>query len=194
MAIQHTLFISATRLKKDTALGGSVDDNLIMPYILLAQDMNILPVLGTDLYDKLKSDVQGGSLTGAYKTLVETYIQPALVQFAFSTLAPYLRLRFSNNSVVVMGATEQSSSASYDDIKPLMDTATDAAQFYRQRLIDYLTDKGASTFPEYASNSDAGEMSPTVRNYYAGMNLDVAPLSNRMKNFLQGANITTYDC
>ena len=31
MAIQHTLFISATRLKKDTALGGSVDDNLIMP-------------------------------------------------------------------------------------------------------------------------------------------------------------------
>ena len=133
MAIQHTLFISATRLKKDTALGGSVDDNLIMPYILLAQDMNILPVLGTDLYDKLKSDVQGGSLTGAYKTLVETYIQPALVQFTFSTLAPYLRLRFSNNSVVVMGATEQSSSATYDDIKPLMDTATDAAEFYRHR-------------------------------------------------------------
>ena len=64
MAIQHTLFISATRLKKDTALGGSVDDNLIMPYILLAQDMNILPVLGTDLYEKLKSDVQGArSLT-----------------------------------------------------------------------------------------------------------------------------------
>ena len=49
MAIQHTLYISATRLKKDTALGGSVDDNLIMPYILLAQDMNILPILGTDL-------------------------------------------------------------------------------------------------------------------------------------------------
>jgi hypothetical protein len=148
MAIQHTLFISSTRLKKDTALGGSVDDNLIMPYILLAQDMNILPVLGTDLYDKLKSDVQGGSLTGAYKTLVETYIQPALVQFAFSTLAPYLRLRFSNNSVVVMGATEQSSSATYDDIKPLMDTATDAAEFYRQRLIDYIRNN-QSSFPEY---------------------------------------------
>ena len=54
MAIQHTLYISATRLKKDTALGGSVDDNLIMPYILLAQDMYILPILGTDLDTKLK--------------------------------------------------------------------------------------------------------------------------------------------
>jgi hypothetical protein len=191
--IQHTLFISATRLKKDTALGGSVDDNLIMPYILLAQDMNILPVLGTDLYEKLKSDVQGGSLTGAYKTLVETYIQPALVQFAFSTLAPYLRLRFSNNSVVVMGATEQSSSASYDDIKPLMDTATDAAEFYRQRLIDYIRNN-QSSFPEFSTNSGA-DLDPTTNNYFAGINLDVnVPRSNRLKSFLQGADITIYGC
>ena len=193
MAIQHTLFISSTRLKKDTVLGGSVDDNLIMPYILLAQDMNILPVLGTDLYEKLKSDVQGGSLTGAYKTLVETYIQPALVQFAFSTLAPYLRLRFSNNSVVVMGATEQSSSASYDDIKPLMDTATDAAEFYRQRLIDYIRNN-QSSFPEFSTNSGA-DLDPTTNNYFAGINLDVnVPRSNRLKGFLQGADITIYGC
>ena len=192
MAIQHTLFISATRLKKDTALGGSVDDNLIMPYILLAQDMNILPVLGTDLYEALKTKINAGSLTGDYKTLMETYIQPALVQFAFAQLAPYLRLRFVNNAVVVMGATEQSSSATYEDIKPLMDTATDAAEFYRQRLIDYLRNN-SSSFTEYTSNTGA-DLDPTTRNYYAGINLDEAPISNRMKNFLQGANITTYDC
>ena len=155
--------------------------------------MNILPVLGTDLYEKLKSDVQGGSLTGAYKTLVETYIQPALVQFAFSTLAPYLRLRFSNNSVVVMGATEQSSSATYDDIKPLMDTATDAAEFYRQRLIDYIRNN-QSSFPEFSTNSGA-DLDPTTNNYFAGINLDVnVPRSNRVKSFLQGADITIYGC
>ena len=192
MAIQHTLFISATRLKKDTALGGSVDDNLIMPYILLAQDMNILPVLGTDLYEAIKTKINAGTLTGDYKTLMETYIQPALVQFSFSQLAPYLRLRFVNNAVVVMGATEQSSSATYDDIKPLMDTATDAAEFYRQRLIDYLRNN-SSSFTEYTSNTGS-DLDPTTRNYYSGINLDEAPISNRMKNFLQGANITTYDC
>jgi len=193
MAIQHTLYISATRLKKDTALGGSVDDNLIMPYILLAQDMHILPILGTDLDAKLKNLIQTSNLTGDYETLVETYIQPALVQFAFSTLAPYLRLRFSNNSVVVMGATEQSSSATYDDIKPLMDTATDAAEFYRQRAIDYLRDN-TSSFPEYSSNTGS-DLDPTTRNYYAGINLDSnVPRSNRMKSFLQGADITIYGC
>tara|TARA_Y100001972_G_scaffold79245_1_gene96264 strand:+ start:17784 stop:18368 length:585 start_codon:yes stop_codon:yes gene_type:complete len=192
MAIQHTLFISATRLKKDTALGESVDENIIMPYILLAQDMQILPVLGTDLYNKLKTDIQGSSLSGDYQTLVETYIQPALVQFAFMTLAPYLRLRFVNNAVVVMGATEQSSSATYDDIKPLMNTAEDAAQFYRQRLVDYLCDKGSAAFPEYASNNSPGDLSPTVRNYYAGLNLDVAYTSNKIKNIMQGADIKCY--
>ena len=193
MAIQHTLYISSTRLKKDTALGGSVDDNLIMPYILLAQDMNILPILGTDLDAKLKSEIVAGTLANQYKTLVETYLQPALVQFSFSTLAPYLRLRFSNNSVVVMGATEQSSSATYDDIKPLMDTATDAAEFYRQRMIDYLRNN-SSSFPEYTSNSGA-DLDPTTNNYFAGIQLEpTTPMSNRLRSFLQGANITTYGC
>ena len=193
MAIQHTLFISATRLKKDTALGGSVDDNIIMPYILLAQDMFILPVLGTDLDAKLKSDIQGGSLAGAYKTLVETYIQPALVQFSFTELAPFLRLRFVNNSVVVMGDTDTGSSATYEDIKPLMDRSKDAAEFYRQRLIDYLRNN-SSSFSEYTSNSGS-DLDPTVNNYFAGINLDVnVPRSNRLKGFLQGADITIYGC
>lgn len=193
MAIQHTLYISATRLKKDTALGGSVDDNLIMPYILLAQDMHILPILGTDLDAKLKNLIQTSNLADNYEILVETYIQPALVQFAFSTLAPYLRLRFSNNSVVVMGATEQSSSATYDDIKPLMDTATDAAEFYRQRAIDYLQNN-SSLFPEYTSNSGS-DLDPTVANYFSGIQLEpTLPKSNKLKNFLQGADITIYGC
>ena len=193
MAIQHTLYISSTRLKKDSALGGSVSDDLIMPYILLAQDMHILPILGTDLDNKLKALIQAGTLTGDYKTLVETYLQPALVQFSFTQLMPYLRLRFVNNAVVVLGATDQSSSATYDDLKPVMDTATDAAEFYRQRMIDYLRNN-TSSFPEYSSNTGS-DLDPTTNNYFAGINLDpTTPRSNKVKNFLQGAGITIYGC
>ena len=193
MAIQHTLYISSTRLKKDSAIGGSVSDDLVMPYILLAQDMHILPILGTDLDAKLKSEIQAGTLAGDYKTLVETYIQPALVQYAFTQLIPFLRLRFVNNAVVVMGATDQSSSASYDDLKPVMDTATDAAEFYRQRCIDYLRNN-SSSFTEYTSNTGA-DLDPTTNNYFAGINLEpTAPRSNRLKSFLQGADITVYGC
>jgi len=192
MAIKHTLYISSTRLKRDTALGESVNDDLIMPYILLAQDMNILTILGTDLDTKLKSEIQAGTLAGDYKTLVETYIQPALVQFSFTQLVPYLRLRFVNNAVVVMGATDQSTSATYDDLRPVMDTATNAAEFYRQRMIDYLTNN-SSLFPEYSTNTGS-DLSPTTRNYYTGLNLDInTPTNQQLRGFLQGAGITTYD-
>ena len=189
MAIQHTLFISTDRLKKDSALGGSVDDNILLPYILMAQDRYILPVLGTDLTNKLISDIQGSSLAGAYLTLLQTFIQPSLVQYSFATVLPFLRLRMVNNSIVTM-SSEQGSSVSHSDLKPLISASIDQAEFYRERLIDYLRGN-LTSFPEYSTNqSSEGDVSPTTQNYYAGLNLDVAPMSNKMKNFIQGAGIT----
>ena len=147
----QALFVSSNRLKRDTAIGGSVDDDLIRPYVYMAQQRWILPVLGTDLYNKLSNDIDSGSVTGVYKTLLEDYVIPATVQYAFVQLVPFLRLRFVNNVVVVMDS-EQSTAATYDDLKPLMDQALDMAQFYRQRIIDYLCDN-TSSYSEYSSNT-----------------------------------------
>ena len=190
MAIQHTLFISTTRIKKDTALGATVDDNLLLPYILMAQDRYILPILGTDLYDKLISDIQGSSLAGDYLTLLQSYIQPALVQFSFATVVPFLRLRFVNNSVVTM-SSEQGNSVSHSDLKPLISASMDQGEFLRERLIDYIRNN-TSSFSEYSSNTGS-DLQPTTQNYYAGLNLDVAPVSNKVKSFIQGAGITIVD-
>ena len=92
-----------------------------------------------------------------------------------------------------MTAGEQGDSATYEDIQPLMNRAKDAAEFYRERLIDYLR-YNSSSFPEYTSNTGA-DLDPTTNNYFAGINLDVnVPRSNRLKGFLQGADITIYGC
>lgn len=191
MAIQHTLFISTNRLKKDSSLGGSVDDDLLLPYILMSQDRYILPVLGTDLYNKLISDVNNDTLTGNYLTLLQTYIQPALVQFSYAVILPFLRLRMVNNAIVTM-SSEQGGSVSHEDLKPLINSAMDMGEFYRERLIDYIRNN-TGLFPEYSTNTGA-DLNPTTQNYYAGLNLDVAPTSNKIKSFLQGANITIFDC
>ena len=73
-----TLYISSSLLKRDTALGSTVDDNLLQPYIRIAQDRWILPALGTKLDDYLKTQVDADTVTGAYQTLLEDYIQPCL--------------------------------------------------------------------------------------------------------------------
>ena len=177
MAIQHTLFISTNRLKKDSSLGGSVDDDLLLPYILMSQDRYILPVLGTDLYNKLISDVNNDTLTGNYLTLLQTYIQPALVQFSYAVILPFLRLRMVNNAVLTM-SSEQGGSVSHEDLKPLINSAMDMGEFYRERLIDYIRNN-TGLFPEYSTNTGA-DLNPTTQNYYAGLNLDVAPTINKI--------------
>ena len=80
-----TLYISASKLKRDTALGSTVDDNLLTPYINIAQDRWILPALGTELDNYLKAQIQAGAAFTGAATLVNDYIQPALVQFAFQS-------------------------------------------------------------------------------------------------------------
>ena len=92
-----------------------------------------------------------------------------------------------NNSIVTM-SSENGTSVSHEELKPLINAAVDMGEFYRERLIDYITNN-QSSFPEYTTNTGA-DLNPTTQNYYAGLNLDVAPMSNKTKSFLQGADIT----
>jgi hypothetical protein len=185
--MSQALFVSANRLKRDTAIGGSVDDDLIRPYVYMAQQRWILPVLGTKLYDKLCAEVDAGTVSGVYETLLNDYIIPSTVQYAFVQLVPFLRLRFVNNAVVIMNS-EQSQAATYDDLKPLMDQALDMATFYRERLIDFINNN-TSDYPEYSSNTGA-DLSPTTSNYTQGLNLEYTYTDLRYKAFLSaiGAN------
>ena len=66
------------------------------------------------------------------------------MQFSFSVVLPFLRLRMVNNSVVAMNS-EQGNSVSHDDLKPLINASMDQGEFYRERLIDYITKMKANT-------------------------------------------------
>ena len=184
MATTHTLLISADTLKRNTTISQSVDEDLIHPVILISQDRYILPILGTDLFEKLQTEI-AGTPSGVYLTLLKDYVAKCLCQFTLATLYPVLRLRAVNHSVVSMN-NEQGSSASHDDIQRLIDSATDMAEFYRQRLIDYLQDN-TSSFPEYSSNTDG--MSPTTRNYYSGINMDTTIDDRNLKSLLSAMGV-----
>jgi hypothetical protein len=188
MAVTHTLLISATTLKNNTTISESVDDNLIHPVILLAQDRYILPVLGTDLFEKLKTEVEG-TPAGEYLILLRDYVSKCLCQFTLATLYPQLRLRATKHSVVEMN-NEQGSSATHEDTQRLVDDALDMGQFYRKLMIDYVTDKGTAVFPEYGSNNDAGDLNPTTRNFYSGINMDQNVTDNlKIKSILSAMGV-----
>ena len=179
MAITHNLLISAETLKLNTTLSENVDDNLIHPVILVSQDQHIQPILGTDLFDYMKANMT--TVTGDYATLLNDYIQKPLVYWTLAKLYPLLKYRMVNHSVVSMD-NEQGTSASYDELKPLIANAEDSAQFYTERLIDYLQNN-SSSFSQYSTNAN-NQMSATTRNYYSGINMDTNIYDKRLKALL----------
>tara|TARA_R110000772_G_scaffold211071_1_gene321748 strand:+ start:204 stop:779 length:576 start_codon:yes stop_codon:yes gene_type:complete len=165
------LFISEETIKNSTTINGNVDVEMLLPYIKVAQDIHVQQVLGTDLYDKLQVDIEGtggASLTGNYKILVDTYIQPLLIHYSLYECLPFLSYKIMNKDIV-RKISETSSSASLEDIKYIRNIVLNTAQFYTQRLIDYICNNSAN-FPEYNTNSN-GDMSPSKEGYFNGMNL-----------------------
>ena len=163
------LFISENKLKKSTTINGNVDVELLRPYMKVAQDIHIHPKLGTDLYNKLQSDISGSSLTGNYQTLVEDYIQDALVHWTLYECIPFLGYKIMNKNIV-RKTSEQSDNAGLDELNYLREVVRNTAEWYTERLIDWLRHNN-NLVPEYntATNED---LKASKRNFYSGMNLD----------------------
>jgi hypothetical protein len=166
----YVLFISENKIKDSTAIGGNVDMEFMLPYIKVAQKKYIETKLGTDLFEALQTKITASSLTGAYQTLVDDYIQDALVHFAFYECLPFLRFKVSNGNIYSK-SSETGTALSQDEAQHLREEVRNTAEFYVQRLIDYITNN-TSSFPEYSTSSGA-DISPDKDAYYSGMNLEI---------------------
>ena len=162
------LFISEDTIKKSTTINGNVDVELLLPYIKVAQDLHVHPLLGTDLYDKIQSDISGSSLAGNYQNLVDVYIQPVLIHYSLYECLPFLSYKIMNKDIV-RKISETSTAAPLEDIIYLRDITKNTAEFYAKRMVDYLRNN-TDLFAEYNTNTDE-DMSPSQEAYFSGMNL-----------------------
>lgn len=83
------LFIQPSEITKTTILGGNVDIDKYQFCIVNAQISVIEPLLGSELYDKIISDIEGETLTGLYATLYNEFIKPITKNEA---LADYIEM------------------------------------------------------------------------------------------------------
>ena len=165
----YVLFISENKLKDSTAIGGNVDMEFMLPYIKVAQKKYIETKLGTDLFEALQTKITAGSLTGAYQTLVDDYIQDALVHFAFYECLPFLRFKVSNGNIYSK-TSETGTALSTEEAQHLREEVRNTAEYYTERMIEYICNNNSS-FPEYSTNSGA-DVTPDRNAYYNGMNLE----------------------
>jgi hypothetical protein len=154
----YPLFISPEDLVKRTAINGNVDRDQMIQFIKIAQDIHVQAILGTALYNRLKTDVLNNTLAGNYETLLEDYVQDVLVHYSMTEILPFLAYKVSNGGVFKK-QSENSEGIEKSELEYLIQRERDIAEHYGRRLVSYLTFYGSLT-PEYYENQN-GEMYPT---------------------------------
>src|SRR6056300_850938 len=121
------LFISEQYIKDNSQLDENVDVKLIRSTIYDAQRDYIKPILGTDLYEKIESDISGSSLTGNYQTLVNDYVAEALLKWVIFELQFILLYKMRNKSVGKQNSENQQP-VDYTEHRYLMDRWKEKAE------------------------------------------------------------------
>jgi hypothetical protein len=158
----EALLISKTDLQSYTALNANTDIDKVIPFIKIAQDIWVTQYVGSNLIDKIKSDIVANTLTGNYLTLVTTYLKPMLIHFTMVEYLPFAAYTIANKGVY-KHQSENSEVVAKDEVDYLIEKEKRIAENYAQRFLDYMC-VNQSLFPEYTSNS-SGDVFPQNGNY-----------------------------
>lgn len=141
------IFISEQALKDSSIINENVDMKLLLPTIKLAQEKYVLPILGTALYNELKTQITNASLTVLNETLLDDYIQPCLIWWIMAESPMPLTYKFMNKSVATR-SSENANAASLNDLLKLEERFKDNAEWYSQRITNYLLEN-STQYPLY---------------------------------------------
>jgi len=166
------LFIDDTYLRKNTAVNDAVDAELIRVAIYTAQDMYVQLSLGTDLYVKLKNEIDAGTLAGVYLTLMQNYVMSATLWFTMVELYPLLFVKHDNGGLHHR-TSDDTTNIETNTYLALRDDARSKAAFYDKRLKDYLC-VNSSSYPEYSTNQPP-DISPSGKEYLTNTGFSNAP-------------------
>lgn len=149
----EALLVSRKDVVKFTAMNGNVDTDKFIQYVKIAQDKHIENYLGSDLINKIKADIVGGTLTGDYLSLVNTQIKPCLLHWTMVEYLPFSNYTIANKGVF-KHTSENADGVTKEEVDYLVEKERNTAQYYTNRLIEYLTFHAPSKFSEYYTNSN----------------------------------------
>ena len=167
---KNILLISDQVLIDRTAIHGNIDPKMLYPDIKTAQDMYILPLLGTALFDKLQAEILAGTLAGEYKTLVDDYVIDCLIHYVLMELPSTLAFQIFNKGAV-RSSGENLETASFSEVVSMADRYKRRAEYYAERCKRYLIEQSSHNyFPEFIN---PGSGADTVHPYGGTFSLPV---------------------
>ena len=187
------LFITQQYLMDNSFINDNVDYKLLKPIIVTVQDMYIHPILGTGLYNEIKTQITTPPVSALNQTLLDDYIQPAVIWRVMQDAPFPMTFKFMNKSVVKRNS-DNSDSPSTDELIQLSDKFREKAEFYTKRLIKYL-EANCTSYPLYDNPGDACDtIYPYKTAYDTGMFLDDDGISLSSMKYRGKPDINEDDC
>jgi hypothetical protein len=162
-----SIFITSEYVYKYTVIDQNVDADLILKFIIKAQDLNIQSTLGSHLYNKLVTDCP--NFVSQYRTLIKDYVQPAQAEWCVYHALPFINFHLTNKAVATKN-TDSSQPSTVEDLQWLMTQVRNNAEFYSERCRDYIKNNPA-LFPEFYTIEPGKpfDIKPNKTNYNSGI-------------------------
>lgn len=157
------LFIDPNVLKNRYVLDINIDEKIISAAVLNAQEYYIYRLLGTNLYNRISSEIISWSISTDVQYLLDNYISSALLHYSMSELIKYLSFRFTNKGVV-QKESEKSNIVDYETLEKLRADEISIANYFADRMIRYIL-ANESKFPEYSISNNIDEILPSFSAY-----------------------------
>lgn len=155
------LLITYAELYANTSVINNIDESLLTNHIQAAQDIELRNLLGQKLVEKLETDYSGGSISSYYATLRSDYVVKVLSNYAAAYALPFLGFKIAKGGVYSIDDGERTTPATASDVRYLASQFRDTAQYYGDRMLDYII-ANSSQFPEYYTNVN-GDVYPKNR-------------------------------
>ena len=163
--------ISEKTLKENSVINNNVDGMYLLPAIMDAQNMGLQPLIGTKLYRKLCDLVEDGSISETgntdYKLLLDDYITPYLINKVTADIQIPLAYKVRNQGVIQQ-TSENTYIPTLKDLQYVVQNYNNKADFYGNRLSDYLH-ANHSKYPEYSKTDSSADMPSNSGAYKTGI-------------------------
>lgn len=141
------LLIKPSEIAEFTPLGGNVDTDKYLPCVYDVQIMVIEPLLGVDLYEKIKADFEADELAGNYLILYTNYLKPILRHQCFAEYVEIASYVVANGGVF-KHQPANSQVVEKSEVQYLAQTHRTKTQVYIERAEKWLC---TANLPEYNS-------------------------------------------
>ena len=146
---KNILFITEQLFKERTGASNAIDGKQLFPMIKVAQDIHLMPTLGSTLYKRLQFAIENDNLTANETELLNDYITDALIWYTMAMLPMTMGFQLFSKGFLQKTA-EDSNAPSRSDLELIEEKYKSLAEFYNTRMIKYLQENYVN-FYEYTN-------------------------------------------